>query len=60
MKAIANLKKIFVDQVVVVWKPCAECPGESASQETYLLTSQSAVNVQIQYSSRGPWYGPRD
>ena len=44
MKAIANLKKLFLIQVVVVWKPCAECPGdgrilgENASQETYLLT----------------------
>ena len=41
METIANLKKSFVIQIVVVWKPCAECPGdgENAGQETYLLNT---------------------
>ncbi len=46
MEAIANLKKRFVIQVVVVWKPCAECPGDAwlyleqmlGKKLTYLLT----------------------
>ena len=38
METIANLKKSFVIQIVVVWKPCAERPGygENAGQD--LLT----------------------
>ncbi len=46
MKAIANLKKRFVIQIVVVWKPVQNVLemavlGESASQETHLLTYYS-------------------
>ncbi len=31
VEAIANLKKRFIIQVVVVWKPCAECPGDGCT-----------------------------
>ncbi len=31
MKAIANLKKAFLIQVVVVWKHCTECPGDGCT-----------------------------
>ncbi len=52
VKAIANLKKRFVIQIVVVWKPCAECPADGCTWRkcfpkkltyllTYLLVSQT-------------------
>ncbi len=52
MKAIANLKKIVLLQVVVVWKPCAECPGDGPTwrkccSKNYSLVRQTVVNAQI-------------
>ncbi len=37
MKAIANLKKSFVNQIVVVWKTCAECPGDGCTACLHVL-----------------------
>ncbi len=61
MKAIANLKKRFVVQIVVAWKPCADenvlemaVLGESASEETHSLTvlvSQTKCGEMLKYSA---------
>ncbi len=36
LPAIANLKKTVLLQVVVVWKPCAECPGDGCTWKVLL------------------------
>ena len=64
MEAIANLKKHFVIQVVVVWKPCAECPGEGCTWSkcwarnlltyslTYLLKLQQSISTPTRIAAR--------
>ncbi len=62
VEAIANLKKRFVIQVVVVWKSYAECPGDGctwskyAGQETYLLTLYSRLSLFRLSEMRPPRY----
>ncbi len=50
MEAIANLKKRFVIQVVVVWKPCAECPGDGCTWSKCWARNLLLTTVALRYT----------